>query len=70
MAESDFNWFKVASFVGALALVVVCFVVLATGFNLISDGQGFLGAMCVIGGLFSGVGAVMVYKNYQKKSRP
>ena len=69
MAESQFSWFKVASFVGALVLVVICFVAIAAGFKLISGEEDFYGIICVIAGLLSGCGAVMVYNNYQKKSR-
>jgi membrane protein DedA with SNARE-associated domain len=69
MAESQFSWFKVASFVGATLLAVICFVAVAAGFNLYHEGQSFVGIMCAIAGVFSGACAVMVYKNYQKKSR-
>lgn len=69
MAESQFSWFKVASFVGATLLAVICFVAVAAGFKLISGEEDFYGIICVIAGLLSGCGAVMVYNNYQKKSR-
>ena len=69
MAESQFSWFKVASFVGATLLAVICFVAVAAGFNLYTMGQSFYGIMCVVAGFLSGAFAVMVYKNYQKKSR-
>ena len=69
MAECNFSWFKVASFVGAVVLAVICIVVIAAGINLISNEQDFPGLMCVIAGLISGGCAVMVYKNYQKKSK-
>ena len=69
MAECNFSWFKVASFVGAVVLAVTCFAVIAAGINLIKNEQDFPGLMCVIAGLISGGCAVMVYKNYQKKSK-
>lgn len=69
MAESQFSWFKLASFVGATLLAVICFVAVAAGFNLYHEGQSFYGIMCVVAGFLSGAFAVMVYKNYQKKSR-
>ena len=69
MAESNFSWFKAASFTGAVVLAVICFVVIAAGINLISNEQDFPGIMCILAGLLSGGRAVMVYKNYQKKSK-
>ena len=69
MAECNFSWFKVASFVGAVVLAVICLVVIAAGISLIKNEQDFPGLMCVIAGLISGGCAVMVYKNYQKKSK-
>lgn len=68
MAEAKFSWLKAASFLGALALVIVCVVMLGLGFNLISAEQTFQGCICIIAGALSGVFAFFVYKNYQKKS--
>ena len=67
MAESEFSWLKVASFVGALILIIVCMVMLGLGINMISGGNAFQGGACVVAGLLSGGLAVWVYKNYQKK---
>lgn len=68
MAESDFSWLKIASFFGAAVLLVVCFVAIATGIKFITDNNAFNGVVSIIAGLMCGAGAVLVYKNYQKKS--
>ena len=68
MAEANFSWFKLASFVGALVLVVLAFATIAGGISLIGDGNTFRGVACIISGVLSGAGAVMVYKNYQRKT--
>ena len=67
MAEADFSWFKTASFVGALVLVVLAFAMIAGGIYLLGD-HSFNGVACIVGGMLAGGGAVYVYKNYQKKS--
>ena len=67
MAESDFSWFKTASFVGALVLVILAFAMIAGGIYLMG-GHSFNGVACIVGGVLAGGGAVWVYKNYQKKS--
>lgn len=68
MAESNFSWLKTASFVGALVLLVLAFVMVAGGVYLIGDAHTFHGVATIIGGLLSAAGAVVVYRNYQKKS--
>lgn len=68
MAESDFSWFKLASFAGAAILMFACFVVIAGGINLIVGGNAFNGVFTIIAGLVLGAGAVWVYRNYQKNS--
>lgn len=65
MAECDFSWFKVLSFFGATALAVLCFILLGFGIGNIT----VHGVACVIAGVLSGIAAVLVYRNYQKKSR-
>ena len=67
MAECNFSWFKVASFVGALILAIVCIVMLGLGINMICEGNSFQGGVCVVSGLLSGGLAAWVYKNYQNK---
>ena len=67
MAESDFSWFKIASFFGALVLVVLCFVMLGFGITNILDGEKIYGGACIVAGLLSGGLAWKVYSNYQKK---
>jgi hypothetical protein len=69
MAVSEFSWLKIASFIGALLLVVVCIITLATGISILSEGNVFRGVICTISALINGCGAVLVYKNYQEKSR-
>lgn len=68
MKESEIAWLKIASFVGALVLLVLAFVMIPGGVYLIGDGHTLHGVATIIGGLLSVVGAVVVYKNYQKKS--
>ena len=67
MAESDFSWFKIASFFGALVLVVLFFVMLGFGITNIIDGEKIYGGACIVDGLLSGGLAWWVYQNYQKK---
>lgn len=69
MAVSEFSWLKIASFIGALLLVIVCIITLATGISIISEDSIFRGVVCTISAFINGYGAVQVYKNYQKKSR-
>ena len=68
MAEATFSWFKVASFMGALVLAVLAVVVISLGINLITEGKVFFGASSIANGVVCAINAVMVYKNYQKKS--
>ena len=68
MAESDFSWFKLASFFGAGLLALLCFIVIAGGISLIVGGNTFNGVGTIIAGALCGAGAVWVYRNYQKKS--
>lgn len=69
MAESEFSWFKLASFLGALVLVVVCIVVLATGISMICEGTIMRGVACAVSAIINGGLAVFVYNNYQEKRR-
>ncbi len=68
MAESDFSWFKIASFFGAILLVFVFFVMMGFGINLIYSGSILYGVMCIISSLVAGACALLVYKNYQNKT--
>ena len=67
MAESSFSWFKMLSFFGALALVVLCFVMLGFGISNVVSGETVYGVACICAGLLSAGVATWVYKNYQKK---
>lgn len=69
MAESEFSWLKIASFFGALSLVVLSFIVIAAGINMSVSGNSFYGVSSILGGLVCGINAVLIYLNYQKKSR-
>lgn len=68
MKESNFSWFKIASFFGVAILILVCFVAMAAGVNLIYVGDGIHGVACILGAIACGFCAFLVYKNYQKKS--
>ena len=68
MAEAQFSWLKLASFLGALVLVVLAVVVISLGINLITDSKVFYGAASIASGVVCAVNAVLVYNNYQKKS--
>lgn len=67
-AESEFSWLKLASFIGALLLVVMAFVDFSIGISLIEEGTMFNGVAVVMGGVVSIATAVIVYKHYQKWS--
>lgn len=68
MAESNFSWLKVASFVGALLLLIIVIATIAGGVYLIGDGNTFRGIACILSGLLSGADAVVVYLNYQHRT--
>ena len=68
MAESEFSWLKIASFFGAVLLVLVAIVTVASGIQLIVDDKATNGVFTIISGVISGYCAYLVYKNYQKKS--
>ena len=68
MAESDFSWLKIASFFGALVLIVLTFITVANGISLITNGSVFEGVVNIVGGAVCLMGFILVYKNYQKKS--
>ena len=69
MAESEFSWLKIASFVGACLLVVVAFVAISSGIEMLTSGNGIYGVFAVLGGSISIALAAAVYKNYQNKRR-
>lgn len=66
MAHSDFSWRKIFSFFGTALLVLVAFVAIALGGNLIYGGQTFYGVMSLVAGGACGTLAVLLYLNYQK----
>lgn len=68
MAEANFSWLKIASFIGALVLVVLAFIGIASGINMVLADNAFYGAASIIGGIACGAIAVWVYRNYQEKS--
>lgn len=68
MANSDFSWFKIASFFGALVLVVLCFIMLGFGIGNVVEGETIYGGACIFAGILVGGLAVLVYNNYQRKS--
>jgi hypothetical protein len=68
MAESKFSWLKVASFIGALVLVILAIVTIANGIMTTVGGDALHGVFSIAGGLVCGACAVWAYKNYQKKS--
>lgn len=68
MAESDFSWRKILSFFGAGILVFIAFVTVASGIKLITLHHGFNGVITIISGLVAATDAVLIYKNYEKKS--
>lgn len=67
MAESEFSWFKLASFLGALLLLVLASVVIASGIYQIVAGSVFHGVACILSGALCVVNAWLVYRNYQRK---
>lgn len=69
MAEATFSWYKLASFVGALVLVVLALLLIGGGIYQIIGGQAVYGSASIIGGLAFGYLAWWVYNNYQVKSR-
>ena len=68
MAESNFSWLKLASFIGALVFVILAFALIAGGIYQVIDGKSFYGVASIFGGLLSGVVALSIYNYYQKKS--
>lgn len=68
MAESDFSWFKIASFFGVAILALLCFAAVGSGITLIVGGKLFGGIASIVGGVLCAAGAVWTYTNYQKKS--
>ena len=68
MAESDFSWFKIASFFGAGVLMFIAVVAVASGIYLICENRGFNGVMTIVAGIVCAAASVLIYKNYEKKS--
>lgn len=69
MAEATFSWFKLASFIGALVLAVLTFLLIGGGIYQIIGGQIVYGVACIAGGILSGIVAIGVYNNYQKGNK-
>lgn len=67
MAECDFSWFKLASFLGAALLAILAFALVASGIYLIIGSSIFYGVASILGGTLCGVAACQVYNNYQQK---
>lgn len=68
MAESTFSWLKLASFIGAVVLVILAFALIAGGIYQIVGGDSFHGVAGILGGLLSGIVALSLYHYYQRKS--
>lgn len=68
MAEATFSWFKLASFIGALVLAILTFLLVGGGVYQIIGGMTTYGVACIAGGILSGIAAVGVYNNYQQKT--
>jgi len=67
MAEAKFSWFKLASFVGALVLAIIAFLLIGGGIYQIIGGATTYGVAGILGGAISGIVAWWVYQNYQKQ---
>lgn len=68
MAEADFSWMKIASFIGACVFMVLAFLSIAFGINMTAAGNTVYGVATIVGGLACIVLAQWIYQNYQKKS--
>lgn len=68
MAESTFSWLKLASFIGAVVLVILAFALIAGGVYQIVGCDSFHGVAGILGGLISVVVAWSLYEYYQRKS--
>ena len=68
MQPHEFSWFKILSFFGAGLAVFFAFVNGGSGGILISKGYGFNGVVTILSAIGWLVVAVLVYKNYTKKS--
>ena len=69
MTESNFSWFKIASFIGAGLLLIVAIVAIASGITLITESDTTRGVITIVSGLVCGVNAYAVYKHYQNETR-
>lgn len=67
--ESQFSWRKILSFFGVALLVLGGIVGLSQGIGLITSSKIAGGIFAIIGGLAGFVGAVLLYRNYNKFSR-
>ena len=69
MAESDFSWFKIASFFAVAILVLLAFVLVGGGIYAIVCGQTVYGVAGIVGGCLSVIVAWWVYRSYQNKTK-
>ena len=69
MAESEFSWLKLASFLGAAVLVVLAFILIGSGISQVVDHNTTYGVASILGGLISAVVAYVIYQNYQRKTK-
>lgn len=67
MAESNFSWSKIASFIGACVLLVLALACFASGISMITAGNSFYGVVSILGGVACFGWSVSIYRNYQKK---
>lgn len=67
MAESNFSLSKIASFIGACLLLVLAFVCVASGLNMIKADSVFYGVASILGGVSCLAWSAFIYKNYQDK---
>ena len=67
MAEAQFSWFKLASFIGALVLAILALLLIGGGIYQIIGGEITYGVAGILGGAVSGLVACWVYQNYQNK---
>lgn len=68
MQPHEFSWFKILSFFGAGLALFFGFINGGSGGILISKGYGFNGVVTILSAIGWLVMAVLIYKNYQKKT--
>ena len=58
---------KTMFIVGAIILVVLTIVALATGIYFLTGGEVLSGIGCIVGSLITGYATYLIYDNYQHK---